>query len=77
MVDSLISFEEVFRRAESGGDSRQKAMLALRGLWQGEGGLASGSKLNEKMEEWLERADDPELRELAAMKVPSWADNSA
>jgi hypothetical protein len=63
------NFEEVFRRANSGSDSRQKAMLTLRGLWQGEGGPASGSSLIEKMEEWLERADDPELRELAAMKM--------
>lgn len=69
------NFEEVFRRAESGGDSRQKAMLTLRGLWRGEGGPATGSKLNEKMQEWLERADDPELRELAAMKVPGWAND--
>jgi len=71
------NFEEVFRRAESGSDSRQKAMLTLRGIWRGEGTPASGSKLNEKMEEWLEKADDPELRELAAMRVPAWADNSA
>jgi hypothetical protein len=63
------NFEEVFRRANSGSDSRQKTMLTLRGLWQGEGGPASGSSLTEKMEEWLERADDPELRELAAMKM--------
>ena len=64
------NFEEVFRRAKSGSDSRQKAMLTLRGLWQGEGGPASGSSLIETLEEWLERADDPELRELASMKMP-------
>ena len=66
--------ERQFRRGFSPGKFRErlqaKGYADPRGLWQGEGGPASGSSLTEKMEEWLEKADDPELRELAAMKMP-------
>ena len=66
-------FERVGIRAEVGGGAKMNAMLALRGIWQGRvnGKTNDSIALSEKMEDWIERAKDEDLRSFASIIVDS------
>ena len=64
-----LDFEKVAENAEFGTSAKQKAMLALRGVWKkpGQRTKTHSIALSTKMNDWIKNSDDEDLRELVEL----------
>ncbi len=64
-----LDFEKVAENAEFGTSEKQKAMLALRGIWKkpGQRTKIHSIALSTKMNDWIKNSDDEDLRELVEL----------
>jgi len=62
-------FEKVAENAEFGTSAKQKAMLALRGVWKksGQRTKTHSIALSTKMNDWVKSSDDEDLRDLVEL----------